>query len=391
MDDIAPFHVMALLARAQALEAAGRDIVHMEIGEPDFDAPAPVVEAARRALDAGKTRYTPAIGIAPLRRAVARWYATRYGVDVSPERVVITPGASGALQLVMGVLVDRDERVLMADPGYPCNRHFVRAFEGEGVGIPVEAATGYQLTAEQVAERWYERTRAVMLASPANPTGTLATPGQIEAVAALARERGGRLIMDEIYHGLVYDGAEAPTALAYGDDVFVVNSFSKYFGMTGWRLGWIIAPQGYVEALERLAQNLFLAPSTLAQHAALAAFEPETLEILEHRRRELERRRDYLVPALRGIGFEIPVMPQGAFYLYAGCSRFAADAFELARTLLEEVGVAATPGIDFGRHRAGAHIRFAYTTSLARLREGVGRLRRLGDGTGGRRPAPADE
>lgn len=373
MAHIQPFYVMDLLARARELEAQGRSIIHMEIGEPDFVTPEPILEAGRQALAGGHTHYTSALGLPALREAVSGFYHERYRVRVSADRIAITPGASGALQLVLGVLVNPGEQVLMADPGYPCNRHFVRLFEGEPVMIPVTAATGYQLTPELVERHWTERTAAVLLASPSNPTGTLVPKEMLQGILEVVQRRDGRLIVDEIYHGLVYGGA-AETALALSDDVFVINSFSKYFGMTGWRVGWLVAPQAYVREIDKLAQNIFLAASTLAQHAALAAFRPETIAILEERRREFQRRRDYLVPALRDLGFDIKVEPQGAFYVYADCSRFTADSFRFAGELLERGGVAITPGLDFGANAPERHMRFAYTTSLENLQEGIRRI-----------------
>ncbi len=373
MGAIAPFHVMELLGRARDLEAAGHDIVHMEIGEPDFGTPEPVIAAAQRALAAGQTLYTPAVGLGALREAIAGHYRERYGIEVGPERIVVTPGASGALLLALGVLLDRDDEILLADPGYPCNRHFARFVEARAVGIPVDAASGYQLHAGHLEHHWSERTVAALLASPSNPTGTLLERAELEALARAAAARGGRLVVDEIYHGLTY-GTDAVTALSVDENAFVINSFSKYFCMTGWRLGWLVVPEDYRREVEKLAQNLFIAPSTPAQYAALAAFQPDTQAILEERRAEFARRRDFLLPALRGLGFEIPVEPRGAFYLYADCSRFTDDSQRLALDLLEQAGVAVTPGLDFGEYRAKQHLRFAYTTSLERLQEGVARI-----------------
>ena len=372
--DIAPFHVMALLARAHELEAAGRSIVHMEIGEPDFTSAAPIIAAGQCALADGRTGYTAAAGLPALRQAISQHYQDCYGVEVPARRILVTPGASGALQLATAAWINPGDRVLLADPGYPCNRHFVRLVEGEAVGIPVGPETGYQLTAELVERHWDARTVAVLLASPANPTGTVVPPAELAAIVAAVEARGGRLIMDEIYHGLVY-GAPLQTALACSDRVFVVNSFSKYYGMTGWRLGWLVTPDDCVGAVEKLAQNLFLAASTPAQYAALAAFTPEAQAIFEERRREFQARRDFLLPALRELGFSIPVTPDGAFYLYADCSRFSEDSYGFALGLLEETGVAITPGIDFGQHRPERHVRFAYTRAIPRLAEGVERLR----------------
>ena len=376
MADIAPFHVMELLTRARELEAQGRSIIHMEVGEPDFGTPEPVLEAAARFLRGGQVHYTPALGIPQLREAIAGFYRTRYGVGIAPQRVIVTSGASGALLLALGVLVDPGDEFLLGDPGYPCNRHFVRVFEGVPRALPVSAASDYQPTVDQVGAAWSTRTKGVMVASPANPTGTLMPGSTLAALAGLARQRGGALIVDEIYHGLTY-GCEAETALGIADDAFIVNSFSKYFGMTGWRLGWLIAPDRYVRDIEKLAQNLYISPSTPAQHAALAAFRPETIAILEQRRAEFEARRDVLLPALRRIGFDIGAEPRGAFYLYAGIGAFGIDSSTLAHRLIEEAGVAVTPGLDFGTNAPERHVRFAYTTGRERLEEGAERIARL--------------
>ena len=373
VDDIEPFHVMEVQTAARALEAAGRDIVHMEIGEPDFPTPQPVLDAAQRAIAAGDLYYTSALGLPELRAAIARHYADHYGVDVEPERVVVTAGASAALLLVMALCVDRDDEILMADPGYPCNRHFVRMFEGTPVCIPVDADTRYQLTAHRVERHWHPRTRGVLIASPSNPTGTSVPRDEMRGIAEAVAKRGGTLIVDEIYLGLTY--GEAPrSVLEFADDAFVVSSFSKYFNMTGWRLGWIVAPLAHVRNLEKLAQNLYISPAAPSQRAALACFEPATAKIVERRRRAFEARRDFLVPALRGLGFGVPVMPTGGFFVYADCSRFSNDSERFCREVLEGAGVAFTPGIDFGVHRARQHVRIAYTIDERRLEEGVSRL-----------------
>ena len=373
VDSIRPFHVMVLLARARELEAAGRSIIHMEIGEPDFATPEPIRAAGARAIEQGKIFYTPALGMPALRRAIAGFYQTRYGVAVDAGRVVVTPGASGALLLAMAVLVNPGDEVLLADPGYPANRHFVRLMDGMPVGVAVGPDSNYQLCCEHLEQHWSKRTAAALVATPSNPTGTLLAPEELRAMAEFTAQRGGALIVDEIYHGLVYDDA-AQTVLALRDDVFVINSFSKYFNMTGWRLGWMVAPARYVEAIDRLAQNFFLAAPTPAQYAALAAFEPATLALLDARRDEFRARRDFLLPALRELGFGVPQLPQGAFYIYANCSRFTADSFGFARELLEQAGVAIAPGVDFGDNAAAAHVRFAYTQPVAVLEEGVRRI-----------------
>jgi len=373
MQAIQPFHVMALLGRARELEAAGRSIVHMEIGEPDFVTPQPVIDAGIKALSAGFTHYTPATGLPALRERIAAFYLDRYGVSISPGRIVVTPGASLGLQLALAMLVNSGDNVLMADPGYPCNRTYVHLLNAQPVGIPVHADSGYQPTVEQVERCWSRQAAALLLASPSNPTGTLLPEDTLRQLYEYTRSQGGSLIVDEIYHGLTY-GVDAQTALAVSDDLIVINSFSKYFGMTGWRLGWMVVPQDCVRGIDKLAQNLFLAAPTMAQHAALAAFSDESIAILETRRQAFRERRDFLLPALRGLGFDIPVTPDGAFYLYADCSRFSDDSYAFTKQLLEEAGVAITPGVDFGGNQPGRHVRFAYTTSLENLHEGVRRL-----------------
>jgi len=376
-DDIAPFFVMEILARAQALEAQGRDIVHMEVGEPDFPTPEPIVRAAQAALAAGHTRYTPAVGLPALRQAIADYYGRRFGVAVAPTRIVVTPGSSVALQLVMAVLVDPGDEVLLCDPGYPCNRHLVRLVEGRVVSLPVGPENGFRPTPEQVEAAWTDCTRGVLVASPSNPTGTVIGPGALRELHSTVRARGGCLIVDEIYQELAYESTPH-SALALGaDDVFVVNSFSKYFGMTGWRVGWLVAPPAFVGALDRLAQNLYIAAPAMAQHAAVAAFAPETIAILEARRCVFRERRDWLVPALERLGLRIAARPEGAFYVYADCTAFADDSFRLAERLLDEAGVAVTPGADFGVNQPERYLRFAYTTSLERLQEGVRRIGRF--------------
>ncbi len=370
---IAPFHVMAILARAKALEAQGRDIIHLEIGEPDFPTPEPIVQAAMRAIENGDVHYTPALGLPELRESIAAFYQARYGVEVPAARIAVTPGASGALLLALGALLDAGDEILMADPGYPCNRHFASFIDALPIRIPVGPETAFQLTPELVECHWTDNTKAVLLASPSNPTGTLARDDDIRGIAALCSARGAALIVDEIYHGLVYEGTPQ-TALQHASEVIVINSFSKYFHMTGWRLGWLVAPAHLMEGIDRLAQNLFLAPPTPAQYAALAAFSDETQEILEARRLEMKSRRDFLLPALRELGFGLPVTPAGAFYLYADVGRFTDDSFAFAERMLEEVGVAITPGLDFGEVRPERYVRFAYTRPLPVLQEAVKRI-----------------
>ncbi len=375
MEDIEPFHVVVLINRAKELEAAGRSIANMVVGEPDAPVPPLIAEAGIRAIQGGRIGYTPSLGISGLRDAIAAFYRSQYGVKVPRSRIAVTAGSSGALLLTMGTLLSPGSQVLMADPGYPCNRHFVRTMEGEAIGIPVDATTSYQLTAAMVEQHWTDRTAAVLIASPSNPTGTLIDHDELARIHAVARARGGVLIVDEIYHGLTY-GKRDRTALEFADDVFIINSFSKYFGMTGWRLGWLVAPEAYVQPLDKLAQNLFISPSELAQKAALAAFHPETLALLEQRRDAFKAQRDFLLPALRSLGFDIPVTPEGAFYIYANCERLTDDSYKFCWDLLETAGVAVAPGIDFGHNKARQHVRFSYPKAIPVLEEGVARLRK---------------
>ncbi len=371
--DIAPFHVMELMAHAGALAARGRDVIHMEVGEPDFPTPEPVIAAAQAYLAHGRVAYTPALGLPELRQAIADFYTARYGIAVPASRIAVTAGASGALLLAMACLAEVGSEWLLPDPGYPCNRNFVRSFGGVPVALPVRAENRFQPTATDVDAHWNERTGGILLASPANPTGTLIDDRDLEEIADLVRRRGGQLIVDEIYQGLTYEG-DAATALRFGPDLFIVQSFSKYFNMTGWRLGWLVVPERFIRDVEKLAQNLFISPSAPAQHAALAAFAPATIEILETRRSEFRRRRDFLCPALRNLGFGIPASPAGAFYVYANCHTLTTDSHRFAHELLDAVGVAATPGLDFGDNAPERHLRFAYTTRLERLAEAVERI-----------------
>jgi aspartate/methionine/tyrosine aminotransferase len=371
--EIQPFYVVEVLARATELAAAGRDIVHLAAGEPDFATAAPIIEAGRAALAEGHTYYTQAAGMPRLREALSAYYASEYGLDIPPGRIMVTAGASGALLLISALLMNPGDGMLMTDPGYPCNRHFLRLVEGEGQLVPVTAASNYQLDAALVAEHWRDNTQGAMVASPANPTGAVLAREDLAALSREVRARQGHLVVDEIYHGLGYD-QDTPTVLEVDPDAFVINSFSKYFGMTGWRLGWLVAPEAAVREMEKIAQNLFISLSTVAQFAALAAFEPATRDILDQRREIFRQRRDYLLPAVQSLGFEVPCIPRGAFYIYADAGRYTDDSKAFCLRLLEEHGVALTPGLDFGHYRAGQHLRFSYTTALERLEVAVERL-----------------
>ena len=386
MDYIEPFHVMRVLKKAKEMEKAGHQVIHLEVGEPDFITPEPIITAAKKALDKGLTQYTPAAGILELREAIANFYAVRYGVDISPERILITPGATGALQLVLAVLLNSGDEVLLPDPGYPCNRHYVELYNGKPVAIDTQAENRYQPTLSSIENKWSSNTKALMLASPANPTGSVLSRKELLEISKLVTEKSkndqvAALIVDEIYHGLTYEeGGEAKikitTALSLPDteNLFVINSFSKYFGMTGWRLGWVVAPEAYVEALDRLAQNIFLCASTPTQYAAIAAFSNESIEIMEQRRNSFKNRRNFLLPELRNLGFDIPVVPEGAFYLYANCKNLSGDSMKLASDILNDTHVAVTPGLDFGRNHPEEYIRFAYTTDMESLQIAIERL-----------------
>jgi len=375
--EIQPFYVMELVKAADQLAAEGRSIIHMSIGEPDFTAPPPVLAALIEAVNAGRSAYTPAVGIAELREAIAEHYRAVYGLEISPARIVITAGASAALLLATAVLLDAGQEILMPDPSYPCNRHIVAAFNARPKLIPAGPEKRFQLDADDVLTHWGPETRGVLLASPSNPTGTSIRPQQLAEVLEVVRQQRGFLIVDEIYNGLSYPetpGTPARSALALGDDVIVVNSFSKYFNMTGWRLGWLVVPERLVPDFEKVAQNLFICASAPAQQAAVACFAPATLAIYEARRAEFQTRRDYLIPALRGLGFEIPVEPDGAFYIYARVSAFGLPSDQLAHRLLHEGGVCCVPGRDFGQHAPDDWLRFSYATSLDNLKEAVRRM-----------------
>ena len=378
LERIEPFYVMecakaaAELARSPA--CADAPMIFLNIGEPDFTAPPLVQQAAERALREGRTQYTDACGLPALRERISTWYAQRFGLDIPARRIVVTAGASAALQLVCLALVDRDDEVLLPDPSYPCNRHFVAAAEGVARLLPAPPEARYQLSAAAVQAAWSAHTRGVLLASPSNPTGTSIAPDEMGRIVAAVRERGGFTIVDEIYLGLSFDERFGHSALAHGDDVVSINSFSKYFSMTGWRLGWLVVPEALVAPVEKLAQNLYICPSTVAQHAALACFEPDSIAEYERRRAAFRERRDFLVPALDAIGLRVPVMPDGAFYAWADCSAFDASSWDFCFDMMRRAHVAMTPGRDFGHHGSERCVRLAYASSMTQLQEAVRRL-----------------
>ena len=383
---IEPFYVMevAKAASQQAREFAATDrpMIFLNIGEPDFTAPPLVQEAAVRAIRDGATQYTQALGLDSLRERISGWYAERFRVQVPARRIVVTAGASAALQLACLALIDSGDEILMPDPSYPCNRQFVSAAEGRAVLVPTTARERYQLSAAKVQQAWGNRTIGVLLASPSNPTGTSIHPDELRRIHEFVRSKGGVTLLDEIYLGLSYEDTYGHTGLAIDDHVISINSFSKYFNMTGWRLGWMVVPEALVPVIERLAQNLFICPSTIAQHAALACFEPESIAEYERRRVEFKARRDWFIPQLDAMGFTVPVRPDGAFYAWADCSevcrRLGVDSsWELAFELMKRAHVAVTPGRDFGTAQTRDFIRFSTASSMAQLHDAAARLRAL--------------
>ena len=386
VDLIEPFYVMECakaadeIARGPSCDPArgGRPMIYLNIGEPDFTAPPAVQAAAAAAVAAGRTQYTHATGLEPLRRAIARWYGERFGLDIDPARIVVTAGASAALQLACLALVEPGDEVLMPDPSYACNRHFVTAAGGRAVLLPSGPHQRFQLSAEAVAAAWTPATRGVLLASPSNPTGTSIDPAEMRRILDVVSSRGGFALVDEIYLALSFDDRYGVSALAHdapgGRDVVSINSFSKYFNMTGWRLGWLVLPPGLVDPVERLAQNLYICASSIAQQAALACFEPESIAIFESRRAEFRRRRDFVVPALRSIGLDVPVMPDGAFYAWIDVSRLRPSSWDFAFELMRSAQVALTPGRDFGRHGSERWLRLSFARSMGELQTAIERL-----------------
>jgi aspartate/methionine/tyrosine aminotransferase len=382
VERIEPFWVMEMAKAAREVAAGpacdpaqgGEPMIYLNIGEPDFTASAPVQAAASACLAAGQTAYTQATGLPALRAALSAWYAQRFGLDIAPERILITAGASAALQLVCLALFEAGDEVLMPDPCYPCNRHFVTAAGGQARLLPCGPEQRFQLDAAGVEAAWTPTTRGVVLASPSNPTGTSIDPAEMRRIVEAVRARGGVTVVDEIYLGLSYDQRYGSSALAHGDDVISVNSFSKYFSMTGWRLGWVVLPPALVPAVEKLAQNLYICASSLAQHAALACFEPAAIAEYERRRGEFQRRRDVVLDGLDRIGLKVPVAPDGAFYAWADCSAFSPSSWDFCHGLLHSAHVALTPGRDFGPAAAERYLRLSYASSMAHLQEALARL-----------------
>ncbi|MGJ7521329.1 pyridoxal phosphate-dependent aminotransferase [Variovorax sp. LT1P1] len=385
-EKIEPFYVMEVAKAAGALArevaTTDRPMIFLNIGEPDFTAPPLVQEAAMRAVRAGATQYTQAMGLDLLRERISDWYRQRFGVEVPARRIVITAGASAALQLACLALIEAGDEILLPDPSYPCNRHFVTAADGRAVLVPTTAAERFQLSADKVEAAWTDKTRGVLLASPSNPTGTSIAPDELRRIHEVVSQRGGITLIDEIYLGLSHDDQFGQTALAIDDQVISINSFSKYFNMTGWRLGWLVVPDAIVPAVERLAQNLFICASTVAQYAALACFEAESIAEYERRRAEFKARRDWFIPQLNALGLDVPVVPDGAFYAWADCSAFARQlgidgSWDFSFELMKRAHVAVTPGRDFGTAKTARFVRFSTASSMAHLEEAIARLKTL--------------
>lgn len=409
LEHIEPFYVMECakaageIARSAACDPArgGEPMIFLNIGEPDFAAAPRVQRAAEDCLRQGRTQYTPATGLPELRERIAGWYGSRFGLDIAPARIVVTAGASAALQLACLALFEPGDEVLMPDPSYPCNRHFVAAAGATARLLPATPEARFQLDAAGVCAHWTTHTRGVLLASPSNPTGTSIARDEMAAIAAAVRERRGVTLVDEIYLALSFDAAYGHSALEHDDDIVSINSFSKYFGMTGWRLGWLVLPEELVAPVEKLAQNLYICASSVAQHAALACFDAESIAEYERRREEFRRRRDFIVPALRELGLKVPVEPDGAFYVWADCSAFldpsaasagrpegdvaglgrpgagCASSWDFCFDMMRRAHVALTPGRDFGPHAAERYVRLSFASSMAELEQAVARLARV--------------
>ena len=383
---IAPFYVMEMAKSARQLadqfQHSDSPLLFLNIGEPDFTAPPLVQEAAIRVVQDGRTAYTHALGLDALRERISDWYRTRFGLAVPARRIVVTAGASAALQLACLALIEAGDEGLMPDPCYPCNRQFVQAADGRAVLLPTTAEQRFQLSAAQVQAHWQAATRGVLLASPSNPTGTSVALQELQQIHRFVSDKGGITLVDEIYLGLSHDPAFGQSALAIDDQIISINSFSKYFNMTGWRLGWLVVPEPLVAVIERLAQNLFICPSTVAQYAALACFEPESLALYEERRAAFKHRRDQFIPQLNAMGLTVPVMPDGAFYAWADCRQACqrlglADSWAFAEHVMHEAHVVITPGRDFSHHQPGDFVRLSTASAMETLNHAAQRLRHL--------------
>ncbi len=370
VNDISPFFVMELLEKARSLEANGEDIVHMEVGEPDFPTPYFIKQAAVRAIIENHTSYTHSLGIPELRSRVAQYYFEMHGLNIPDERIIITNGTSGAFLLLFGALLQQGNLLAVSDPGYPCYKNIALFVDADVLQIPVSEDSRFEITIEHL-NRVGKTPDALVLANPSNPTGIIYTDEGLLSLCKYLSAHNSFFIVDEIYSGLSY-GKKPGTALSASDDIIVIDGFSKTFAMTGFRLGWMVVPESLVRPLQKCAQNLFISPPSISQYAALSAFDnPAEIEAM---RKTYEERRNFLVPRLKDIGFSIPVYPDGAFYVYAGIEKWNIDSMDFVDKALSEAHVAITPGYDFGKFQANIHVRFSYTENLDRLRAGCDRL-----------------
>ncbi len=370
---IRPFRVMDILSKANALESAGKKVIHFEVGESDFDTAEPIVTAGINALKEGKTKYTAAEGLPALRNQISQYYA-HIGLDISESRIFVTSGASSGLMLLSALLFNRGDEVFLPDPGYPCNDAFLAQVGAKSRKIPLNAREQFRLSTNALESLWSGCSKGILLASPSNPLGAVLDEVLLQKIAKFVGRKNGFFILDEIYQGLVHENESYSSGLAVSDDVFVINSFSKFFGMTGWRLGWVVIPSSATELFSRLAQNLIISPNAPAQYAALAAFSEEAMIIHRERAKLFSQRAKKLSCGLKELGFEIPLMPEGGFYLYVDISEFGMSSDEFCLRLLDDFHIAVTPGIDFGANQGSSYVRFSYTTSEVNIDEGLSRL-----------------
>lgn len=367
--EITSFIVMDILERAKELEAQGIDVVHMEVGEPDFPTPDEVIEAGVKALRERRTHYTQSVGIPELREAISGYYRAQYGLEVEPERIVVTPGSSPALLTAIRIFTEGGRVCGLPDPGYPCYKNMVRFLGGRFVPLPVEEEAGFKVTVPMLRD-----IGVLVINSPANPTGAVYNRNELAELVEEAQKRGISLISDEIYHGITYD-EPAPSVLEFTDNAIVINGFSKFFLMTGWRLGWMVVPKEMVRLVQSIVQNLFICAPAVAQYAALACFREGVLAQLREKVEIYRKRRDFIVGALKDVGLDVKVVPQGAFYVYANASKFTRDSYAFAKRALEEAHIGITPGVDFGENKTHLYVRFSYANTMERLKEGMRRLR----------------
>jgi aspartate/methionine/tyrosine aminotransferase len=367
------FIVMDVLERAQEMERRGGRVIHLEVGEPDFDTPEPIKEACLRAIREGETHYTHSLGLVPLREAICEQYAEKYGVEVSPDQVLVTSGTSPAMLLLFSALLEQEDEVILSNPSYPCYPNIISYVGGRPVLVDTAEEEGFQYLPAAIKKQTTPKTKGIIVNSPSNPTGIVMDKKRMEEIASLSQP----VISDEIYHGLVYKGEEH-TMLGFTDRCFVLNGFSKLYAMTGWRLGYLIAPQEFIRPMQVMQQNLFISPNSFVQWAGIAALREAHKEVAEMKE-IYNRRREFMLPRLRELGFGVAVEPTGAFYILANARKYSADSYQLAFDILEKAGVGVTPGIDFGSGAEG-FLRFSYANSLENIEEGMERLKKYLEG-----------